>query len=259
MAREAADAAGLPIMVHPQRSWAASFDEIITSCARGTCSHMYHGEEHGILDEAVGWRPSVRAARERGVVFDVGHGERFVRLGCRESARAGLSTDDHFLRPPSLQHQGTGASISRRRSQSSSTSESSLEDALAMVTAVPARVVGMEGEIGTLAVVRRAMRSSSIWKRALQHSSIPPRGPYGGTAAGSYCRREGRSPLLAFRDGGDDSLGRGNRAPSWAPDARGAPRASVARLRADTFRPHPGGSLPRCIASARHPCTSQPS
>lgn len=75
LAREAADAAGLPIMVHPQDSWAESIDQVLEVMRAGdVMTHMYHGMPHGILDDDGNIRPAVRAAHERGVVFDVGHG-----------------------------------------------------------------------------------------------------------------------------------------------------------------------------------------
>lgn len=153
MAREAADAAGLPIMVHPQRSWANSFDEIISVMREGdVLTHMYHGEEHGILDEEGRVRPSVWAARERGVVFDVGHGEgSFVWDICERAMAQGfppttISSDLHRynINGPVFDLVTTISKFLHLGL--------SLDDAMAMVTAVPARVVGMPGTIGTLAV-----------------------------------------------------------------------------------------------------------
>ena len=52
-AREAADAAGLPIMVHPQNAWCSSLDEVLAVMGkRDILTHSYHGLSHGILDEA---------------------------------------------------------------------------------------------------------------------------------------------------------------------------------------------------------------
>src|SRR4029079_5515122 len=69
LAREAADAAGLPIMVHPQNSWGDSIDAVLAVMRDGDMvTHIYHGEPHGILDENGKIRPAVRAARERGVI-----------------------------------------------------------------------------------------------------------------------------------------------------------------------------------------------
>jgi dihydroorotase len=74
LAREAADRAGLPLMVHvidmPRPiGWLLPFlgdGDIVTHC--------FHGNEGGILDERGRLFPEVVAARDRGVVFDVGHG-----------------------------------------------------------------------------------------------------------------------------------------------------------------------------------------
>ena len=74
-AREAADASGLPIMVHPQGAWCASLDDILgVMQERDILTHSYHGRSHGILDEEGRVRHAVRGARERGIFFDVGHG-----------------------------------------------------------------------------------------------------------------------------------------------------------------------------------------
>ena len=153
MAREAASAAGLPIMVHPQRSWAASFDEIIAVMRGGdVLTHMYHGEEHGILDEEGRVRPSVWAARERGVVFDVGHGEgSFDWEICQRALAQGfppttISSDLHRYNIDGPVYDLV-TTVSKFLHLGLS-----LDEALAMVTRVPADVVRMTGEIGTLAV-----------------------------------------------------------------------------------------------------------
>ena len=74
-AREAADAAGLPIMVHPQDAWCGSIDDILAVMRkRDILTHCFHGMACGILDDHGQVRKSVREAMERGVVFDVGHG-----------------------------------------------------------------------------------------------------------------------------------------------------------------------------------------
>ncbi|HIC19069.1 TPA: amidohydrolase/deacetylase family metallohydrolase, partial [Candidatus Poribacteria bacterium] len=74
-AREAADAAGLPIMVHPQDAWCDSIDDILNVMRRGDIlTHCFHGMKCGILDQHGQVRQSVHQAIERGVIFDVGHG-----------------------------------------------------------------------------------------------------------------------------------------------------------------------------------------
>jgi dihydroorotase len=74
LAREAAEALGLPLMVHvidmrPSISWLLPYldhGDIVTHC--------FHGHEGGILGADGQLRPDVWRARERGVRFDVGHG-----------------------------------------------------------------------------------------------------------------------------------------------------------------------------------------
>lgn len=152
LAREAADAAGLPIMVHPQDSWAESLDQVLEVLRAGdVMTHMYHGERHGILDENGKIRKSVLAARDRGVVFDVGHGEGSFnwevceRALAQEFAPTTISSDLHKynVNGPVYDLVTTVSKFLMLGMP--------LVDALAKVTAVPAKVVGMEGRIGTLA------------------------------------------------------------------------------------------------------------
>ena len=73
-ARRAAEELGLPLMVHvidmPRPiTW------LLPSLGAGDIvTHCYHGNEGGILDARRRVFPEVFEARERGVVFDVGHG-----------------------------------------------------------------------------------------------------------------------------------------------------------------------------------------
>lgn len=152
LAREAADAAGLPIMVHPQDSWAESLDEVLAVMRAGdVMTHMYHGMAHGILDENGNIRPSVRAARDRGVIFDVGHGQGSFNWDVCERALAQefppttISSDlhAHNVHGPVFDLATTVAKFLHLGM--------SLDDALAKVTAAPAKVIGLDGKVGTLA------------------------------------------------------------------------------------------------------------
>ena len=73
-AREAADALGLPLMIHvidmrPGLGW------LLPQLRRGdVVTHCFHGNEGGILDRRGRVLPAVIGARQRGVLFDVGHG-----------------------------------------------------------------------------------------------------------------------------------------------------------------------------------------
>jgi dihydroorotase len=152
-AREAADAAHLPIMVHPQNAWCASLDEVLAVMReRDILTHSYHGLSHGILDEGGRVRRAVRAARDRGVVFDVGHGAGSFSWQVCETALAQefppdtISSDLHTRNVDGPVYD-LATTVSKFLHLGFS-----LDDAIAKVTAEPARVIGMAGRIGTLAV-----------------------------------------------------------------------------------------------------------
>jgi len=70
--REAADAAGLPLMVHPQDAGCESIDDILALMGeQDILTHCFHDMTCGILDENDRIRDAVHAAIERGVIFDV--------------------------------------------------------------------------------------------------------------------------------------------------------------------------------------------
>lgn len=74
-AREAAEAAGLPVMVHPNASELA-LERILGELRRGDIlTHCFHGRANGILDDAGRVKASVHRAVEQGVLLDVGHGQ----------------------------------------------------------------------------------------------------------------------------------------------------------------------------------------
>lgn len=150
-ARQAADAAGLPIMVHPQGAWCDSIDEILVHMRQGDIlTHCFHGSSCGILDKGGQVRDSVRAAMERGVIFDVGHGAGSFNWEVVEKALAQkalpqtISSDLHVynLHGP-VYDLATVVSKFLHLGLS-------LDEALAKVTAVPAQVIHLADKIGTL-------------------------------------------------------------------------------------------------------------
>jgi dihydroorotase len=153
LAREAADAAGLPIMVHPQEAWCESLDDILAVMRdRDILTHCYHGASHGILDADGRVRPSVYAAIERGVIFDVGHGAGSFSWEIAERALAQgvepqtISSDLHAynVNGPVFDLATTVSKFLHLGF--------SIDDALGKVTAIPARVIRMADRIGTLQV-----------------------------------------------------------------------------------------------------------
>src|SRR5262249_42861604 len=73
IARETAEAARLPPMGH-RGDTPIGLVEILRALRPGdVLTHCYNGREEGVLDGGR-VRPEARAAAERGVIFDVGHG-----------------------------------------------------------------------------------------------------------------------------------------------------------------------------------------
>ena len=151
-AREAADAAGLPIMVHPQDAWCDSIDDILAVMGeRDIVTHCFHGSRCGILDDDGKVRKSVHEAMERGVVFDVGHGAGSFSWDTVETAMGQgvapqtISSDLHIynVNGPVYDLANVVTKFIHLGM--------SLDDAIAKVTSVPAEVILMSDKIGTLA------------------------------------------------------------------------------------------------------------
>ena len=153
LAREAADAVGLPIMVHSQNAWSESIDDILGVMGKGDIlTHCFHGSERGIFDDNGRLRDSVREASDRGVLFDVGHGrgsfswdvaERAIQQGFLPNT---ISSDLHIynVNGPVFDLATTASKFLYLGL--------SLEDVMAKVTALPAQVLGMSDKIGSLSV-----------------------------------------------------------------------------------------------------------
>ena len=152
-AREAADAAGLPIMVHPQDAWCESIDDILALMGeRDILTHCFHDMACGILDENGRIRDSVYAAIERGVIFDVGHGAGSFSWDVVQKAMAQgvepttISSDLHVYNVNGPVYDLVNV-VNKFLYLGMS-----LDDALAKVTSIPAETILMPGQVGTLAV-----------------------------------------------------------------------------------------------------------
>jgi dihydroorotase len=150
-ARRAADAIGKPVMLHGGGT-AIPLDEILASLVRGdVVTHIYHGRSEGVLDEAGTVRPSVRAAVDRGVNFDVGHGAgsfswRVAQAGLHQGLLPGtISSDIHAwnVAGPVFDLATTASKLLHLGL--------SLPEVVRRVTATPAACIGRAGELGTLA------------------------------------------------------------------------------------------------------------
>jgi dihydroorotase len=153
LAREAADAVGLPIMVHPQAAWCDSLDDILAVMReRDILTHCFHGADCGVLDGDGNIRKSVRDAMERGVIFDVGHGAGSFKWDVAERALAQnaapqtISSDLHVYNVNGPVYD-LATTVSKFLHLGMS-----LDDAIRKVTATPAQAILMPDQIGTLAV-----------------------------------------------------------------------------------------------------------
>jgi len=151
-AREAADAVGLPVMVHPQAA-AISLEEILGELKAGDLvTHCFHGMDGGVLDGAGNVHRCVREAVDRGVTFDVGHGKGSFDFEVAERALA------QGLIPDTISSDLHVHNINGPVHDLATTLSKFLllgyepEEALRRCTVTPAAVLGMAGEIGTLAV-----------------------------------------------------------------------------------------------------------
>lgn len=101
LAREAADAAKLPLMVHIGNT-ASPTERIVERLKKGdVITHSFHGRTQGILNDRGRVLPEVFKAVERGVNLDVGHGQgsfswRVMEAAMKQDVLPGtISSDVH--------------------------------------------------------------------------------------------------------------------------------------------------------------------
>lgn len=153
LALEAAKAAQAPLMTHIGEG--ADEPYILDNLRPGDIlTHCFHGNRNGMLsdDPEVGLIPSVIRARERGVIFDVGHG---CGSFSWDSARRcfehhfwpdAISTDLHRYSVDKPWNVNMPQLMSKFLSLGMS-----IEDVVEKTTAAPARILGRLDTIGSLA------------------------------------------------------------------------------------------------------------
>ena len=156
-AREAAAAAGTPLMVHHSFS-TVPVEEAPGHMRRGDVyTHCYHGYESTIIDpDTHAIHPSVTEARERGVLFDIGHGMGAFNWTVAEICAArnfwpdAVSTDMH-----SLTCEGPGYDLPTVMSKLLHVGMP-LNEVVRASTVNAAAAIGWQDRIGTLGVGREA-------------------------------------------------------------------------------------------------------
>ena len=149
-AREAGEAARLPIMVHVGDTPIPLADILAELRPGDVMTHCYHGREEGILDGRGAVTAAARGAAARGVLFDVGHGKgsfsfEVARRALAQGFRPGtISSDLHVynLDGPVYDLATTMSKFLHLGL--------SLDEVVAMTTGAPARAIGRGGELGTL-------------------------------------------------------------------------------------------------------------
>ena len=150
LARRAAEAVGMPLMVHVGDT-PSPLEEILSELRpRDILTHCFHGRKHGILDEKGEVLPEVREAVKRGIVFDVGHGVgSFSFEVARRALQAGLtpgtiSSDLHFYNV-----NGPVFDLATTMSKFLLLGLP-LSEVLAKTTTTPAALLGLSDRVGSL-------------------------------------------------------------------------------------------------------------
>jgi dihydroorotase len=150
-AKEAAATLDMPVMVHIGTG-PPTIDEVVDLLGPGdVLTHCYTGQDMRIVDEHGGLLPAVERALDRGMLMDLGHGSGSFAFRVAEPLIAAgvvphvLSTDLH-------QMSAYGPMFDLPTTLSKFLAMGlPLADVLERATAAPARLLGLEGRIGTLA------------------------------------------------------------------------------------------------------------
>jgi len=150
LAKRVSEAVKMPLMVHPGNT-PMPLADILAELGNGdVLTHCFHGLEHGILDDRGNVLDEVRGAIKRGVVLDVGHGRGSFSFDVAEKALAQgvapqtISSDLHYYNVF-----GPVYSLATTVSKFLHLGLS-LDEALAKVTSMPARLLGIGERLGNL-------------------------------------------------------------------------------------------------------------
>lgn len=152
-AREAADMAGVPLMIHITGT-PLPLPEILTHMKPGDIiTHCFHGHDHGIMGpEKQFLLKEVVEAQRHGIIFDCAHG----RGGHFSFPLIEKALDQGFL-PDTISTDLTSTTATRGPVFDLATTMSKLmhfgattDDVVLRATARPAKIAGLEGTVGTL-------------------------------------------------------------------------------------------------------------
>jgi dihydroorotase len=153
LARRTAKMAGVPLMIHITDSPIPLPDILAEMIPGDIITHCYHGRAHGIMgQEKQLVLKEVVEAQRHGIIFDCAHGRNHFSFPMIEKA-----LDQGFL-PDTISTDLTLTSAMRGPVWDLTTTMSKLlhfgmklDDIVERATAAPARILGYEGTVGTLA------------------------------------------------------------------------------------------------------------
>jgi dihydroorotase len=189
----AAEAAGVPVIVHVNNP-PTEYGDVLRLLRPGDIvSHFLHGRGSGILDGEGRIKPAVHEARRRGVVFDVAHGRNHVNFPvARQALAQGFLPDtisSDLTRPGRA---GVVKDLPTTLSKFLSLGMP-LGEVVRAATAAPARAIGRSGALGTLAVGAAA--------DAAVFTVDEGRFPYGDADGNTLEGNRRWTPLLTVRAG----------------------------------------------------------
>ncbi len=156
LAMQAADELGLPLMVHvidmrPGLAW------LLPRLRRGdVVTHCFHANEGGIIGEDGRVLPEAVAARDRGVLFDIGHGiGSFGYRVARNAIAQGFAPDT--ISSDLHAHNADGPVFDQATTLSKLLHVGmELDDVIKATTATPASAIGRAASLGAIAGGREA-------------------------------------------------------------------------------------------------------
>ena len=147
----AADGIGGRVMIHCTNPPVPMAELLALLRPGDIVSHFLHGRGHGLLDDRGQVWKEVRAARERGVIFDVAHGRMHVKFPI---ARAAIAQGFY---PDTISSDLTSGGAAGCVKDLPTTMGKFLNlgmplaEVVRAVTSTPAKAIGREGRLGTLA------------------------------------------------------------------------------------------------------------
>jgi dihydroorotase len=146
-----AERTGRPLLYGMRRPADWSFAEQMDRLRPGdVVTYCFRSEPHCIIEHGR-VHPAIRAARQRGILFDVGHGTASFDFATAEAALADGFPPDTISTDLQAGHEGSKPLHSLPRVMAKLRAAGMPEaDVLAAVTVRPARILALEGEIGAL-------------------------------------------------------------------------------------------------------------